>query len=437
MSRSRVLRALFVRPADANALDPALRFAIPREPRGALPVPLLRLATAALRESRHRVFVHDARMPRSGAESTLRSVAALHKPDVAVVWLHPATLTDGLEAARAMRHAGSPLVLGAGPLVDLWPEGACRLVELDGLLPSASRGALLAALEVVSVGGKADALREALGGPVRPGASEPVDRKLLDYAVYRRAVRGDWPMQPERPSSGFLRFGPPVDKGQGAVSGVPICDDAGEVLPVEDVLLDLAACDLLGIPWQDLALSVGPDPTEGWWEELLAGVRRLDSTRHLRIGASPAQVPRLPLLELAEAGVVAVELGDVDPGDDPVEAAVAAAHACGRAGLAVSCSVVLGSPGYSLSEEQAGVDALRAAGVDLTLGVAARPGASDPVAWTDWVDAPSASFLPPGVDPDRLTLARRHRRVHAARAVRVDGGAGIRARIRRALSSGG
>ncbi|MCP4869466.1 MAG: hypothetical protein GY898_12195 [Proteobacteria bacterium] len=435
MTRARVLRTLFVRPSDEHALDPVFRFPIAREPRGALPVPLLRLATAALRESKHRVFVHDARMPRTGAESTLRSVAALHKPDVAVVWLHPAALADGLEAARAMRHAGSALVLGAGPLVDLWPEGARRLVELDGLLPSASRGALLAALEVVSTSGRAEALREALAGPARAGGTEPVERKLLDYAVYRRARRGSWPVQPPRPASGLLRFGPPVDKGQGAVSEVPLRDDAGDVLPVDAVLADLASCDLLGIPWQDLGGGSGPSPTQAWWSALLAGLRHMGAKRHLRIALAPADLGRLPLLELAECGVEAVDLGDVDAGDDPVEAAVDAAHACRRAGLDVSCSVVLGSPGYSLPEEQAGVDALRSAGVELTLGVAARPGAGDPVAWTDWADAPSSSFQPPGVDGERMNLARRYRRLHAARAVRVDGAAGLRARLRRVLSS--
>jgi len=409
---------------------------VAREPRGALPVPLLRLATAVLRESRHRVFVHDARMPLVGAASTLRSVAALHRPDVAIVWLHPAVLADGLEAARATRHAGSALVLGAGPLVDLWPEGARRLVELDGLLPSASRGALLAALEVVATGGDAQTLKEALASPPRPGATEPTDRKLLDYALYRRAARGTWPDQPVHAPSGGLRFGPPVDKGEGATSTILLHDDSGAVLPAAAVLEEVATCDLLGIPWQDLAAAPHLPPDAAWWRELLTSVRRLDRSRRLRIAVDPSELPHLPLAELAECGVVAVDLGDVSAGEESVAAAVDAALACRRVGVEPFCAVVLGSPGYSLAEEQAGLDALRAADVAVSVGVAARPGAVDSVAWTDWIDAPSASFVPPDVGADRLVLARRLRRADGGGAVRVDG-AGLRARFRRALNSGG
>ena len=55
-------------------------------------------------------------------------------------------VADGLEAARAVRHAGCPLVLATGPLVDCWAAGARRIPEVDGLLPTGAEAALLAAL---------------------------------------------------------------------------------------------------------------------------------------------------------------------------------------------------------------------------------------------------------------------------------------------------
>ncbi len=387
------------------------------------------------------MFVHDARRPRGGAEGSLRSVAALHRPDVVVIWLHPATLADGLAAARAVRHAGTTLVLGAGPLIDLWPDGARLLPELDGLLASSGRAALLAALEVVSTGGPAGALRDALGTPAAAGATDPPDRKLVDYAAYRRCARGGWPGQPDRPPSGLLRFGPPVDKGRGATTAVPLHDDVGGVLPPEAVVDDVVACDLLGIRWLDLTAGTGAAPHPTWWSDLLGRVRLLragpGALRRLRIAVQPADVARLPLSELTECGVAAIDLGDLDAGDAVQrDTAVAAAAACRSAGVEPWAAVALGAPGYALRDEQDGLDAIRGAGVEVDVGAATRPGVADPVAWRDWLEAPSASFVPPDVDPARLDLARRLRRVQAARARGGPGRSeGLAGRLRRVLSS--
>ena len=409
------------------------RFAIPREAGGELPVPMLRLASATRLGSSHRVFVHDARQATPGAGSSLRSVAALHRPDVSVVWLHPALLTDGLEAARAVRHSGSPLVIGAGPLVDLWPEGARRLPELDGLLPGGGEAGLLEALQRLAEGHDARGLAEALALPPAPppGGPEPIDRKLLDYAAYP-LVEPDWPT--ERPD----RSRP--DKGRWAASRIPLHDASGRPLGPGAVIDDLCRCDQLGIPWQ--ALVPGPDlpPLDlDYWDDLLEVLRLAPSDRgrrQLRLSLPPEVARRCSLTDLASMDVVAIDLGTVEAGNvDAVDATSVAGRAALRAGLDVTVTVLLDQPGYSLEEEASGLDSIRAAGLPVRAAVQARVGTVEPDAWLVQLEAPTNRFVPPGVDPARVELARRVNRVQAARRQRPRERDGLVARLRSLLPS--
>jgi hypothetical protein len=430
---SRHLRVLFVRPADRDGLDELVRFAVPREVAGELPVPLLRLASATKLGSPHRVFVHDARQAVGGAENSLRSVAALHRPDVSVVWLHPALMADGLEAARAVRHSGSPLVIGAGPLVDLWPEGARRLPELDGLLPGGGEAGLLEALDRLAAGDDARGLSEALSLPPGPppDGPEPVDRKLLDYATYQ-LVGPDWP--PERP--GVTR----PDKGRWAASRIPLHDAAGRPLGPGEIIDDMARCDLLGIPWQALGPTPGLPPLDlGFWDDLLEVLRLVPGgrdARRLRLALSPRVARRSSLTDLASLNVVAIDLGTVHAGDvDAVEEARVAGRAALRADLQVSVTVLLDQPGYSLQEEAVGLDCLRGAGLGVRAALEARIGTVDPHAWMVQLEAPTGRFVPPGIDPARLELARRVHRVQAARRERPGEREGLVARVRKLMPS--
>ncbi len=429
----RHLRVLFVRPADRGGLDPVYRFAVPRETAGELPVPLLRLASAVKLGSPHRVFVHDARRSTGRAESSLRSVAALHRPDVSVVQLHPALLADGLEAARAVRHSGSPLVIGTGPLVDLWPDGARRLPELDGLLPSRGEAGLLQALARLAGGGDARELGEALARPADtpPGGPEPTDRKLLDYAAYT-AVEPGWP------SSRSASARP--DKARTAASRVPLHAADGAPLGPGAVLDDIVRCDLLGIPWQALVPDPGlPELDLAFWDDLLQVLRLAGSKRarrRLRLAMSPAVARRSSLTDLASLDVVGVHLGAVDAGDAATtDEAKVAGRACLRAGLGATVTVLLGQPGYSLEEESAGLDRIRGAGVPVHAAVEARVGTADPNAWAVHLEAPTSGFVPPGIDPSRTELARRVNRVEAARQERPGERPGLVSRLRSLLPS--
>jgi hypothetical protein len=425
---TRSLRILFVRPADGTALDSALRFASPRELSDQLPVDLLRLASAVKLCSPHRVFVHDARRGEGGR--SLRSVATLHDPDVSIVQLHPALLADGLEATRAVRHSGRPLVIGTGPLVDLWPEGARRIPELDGLLPTTGHGALLDALARLARGAPARELAEALAGPPGPPPDGPVptERKLLDYAGYR-CVPGRWPGTPAH-----VRRRP--DKGRWAATTIPLHDEDGRALGPGEVLDEMAACDLIGIRWQALVPGTGRAPLPlDWWHDLLEVLRiaagRAPASRQVRASMAPAVTRRTSLGDLRSLGIVAIDLGDVDPGDpEGVEQALQAGRACRRAGLEASATVLLGRPGYALDEERRGLEQLRAAELRVEVGVRVHVGTVDVGAWTDQLDAPSAGFVPPGVDPGRLDLVRRTARLEQARSVRSVELPGLRERLK-------
>jgi len=409
----RPLTLLFVRPAARGQLQRALRFPIPREGGDVLPVRLLRLATAVMRRTRHRAVVHDSRQVRPDGDRTLRSAAALHRPDIVVIDLHPATLADGLEAARAARLSPETLVLGTGPLVDLWPDAARRLPELDGLLPTAGRGPLIGALSADRPVASAGFLSDLSGPPLAFEREDPVDRKLLDYARYRSTPGPTW--VPPKASRSPLD----LDKGRGAASGVPLLDDLGATLAVASVLDDVRSCDLLGIPWLDLRASSAP---AGWWAELLAELTESATPRRrLRLAPGMARVRGLSVPDLKAAGVVAIDLGDLAAGDgSQVAEAVATAGVFAAAGLAVSACALLGRPGFSPSHERGGLHELAGAPLTLDVGYSVRP-RTEPGPWLDWLEAPSPSFVPPEVDPASMQLvveARRRRRPRSGRWLR-------------------
>lgn len=383
MARKRSLRVLFVRPGDRQGLHPGLRFPIPREAGDVLPVELLRLASAVKFGSNHRALVHDERHPDvagAGPVGALRSLSRALQPDVAVIWLHPATLADGLEAARQARHAGCGTVFGAGPLVALWPAAAGRVLEVDGLV--SSRAGLLAALDLVESGGRATELAACLARP-EAGDSQ-VDRKLLDYAAYVGVAGPSWP------GTGRPRFAR-SDKGRFAASAVRLDDGA---------LADLNECALLGIRFVDL---VGEGGDDAWWTDFAAA---LPGGPRLRLRATPARLRRLALNELSAGGVVAVNLGTVGAGSPDVEEACAVATLARRAGLSVGVTALVGVSGYDAADEDRGVQRLQGAGIEVEVRLPASIGDDR---WMDYADAPSAGFVPRGLDADRLALATRQR----------------------------
>jgi hypothetical protein len=380
LARARSLRVLFVRPGDRQGLHPGLAFAIPRRGGDVLPVGLLALASAVKFGSRHRSLVHDERHPSVSAGGPTRSLRGLSRslqPDVAVIWLHPALLADGLEAARQARHAGCSAVLGAGPLVELWPEAAGRVLEVDGLVTSSA--GLLAALDVLEAGGAAADLVRALG--LRNDERWTLDRKLLDYAAYAGVGGPPWPGtgRPRRITS---------DKGRFAASPVPLDIDA---------CADIDACRLLGIRFLDL---VGPGGDDAWWSSWLSAQ---SGGLRMRLQVTPERLRRLSLTDLVRAGVEALWFGAVGAGDpDAVDDVCAVAEAARKAGFTAAVTAYLGVAGYSSDVEDAGVRRLRSAGVQLDVRVLVKP---EGERWADYIDAPSAGFVPPGVDRARLESA--------------------------------
>ena len=424
MASQRSLNVLFVRSGDEGALPSSFRIGSRPERGSEIPFGLLRLASAVKFGSVHRVSVHDARQP---SATKLRSAATILRPDVAIVWLHPALLAGGLEAARAVRHSGCPLVLGAGPLVDIWPEGARKIPELDGLLRSDDAAALLAALSVIASSGSAQSLASALSAATPPSQKDcpqadtdadppldcTLDRKLVDYATYTASPEG-WPSQQRPPPSRLVGLGSKSDKGRFAASRVMMADLYGQPLPPEEVLADMNICTLLGIPWQDLRPSSGSStPERLWWTELFAALTarsRLNRVvpSRLRIQLSPAIARALPLTELRSLTVVRLDLGDVRCSvPEEVDEALGAVRAGRRAGLESSLTAVLGAADGSLTEDERGLRALSrsAAQVDVQLQVTGFT--EDPAAWSLWLEAPKPDFTPPGVDPLRRRLLGR------------------------------
>jgi len=415
-SARRTLTTLFVRPASELELSPIYRFSIPREAPETLPLGLVRLASVVKFGSRHRVALHDARTE-PGGNRALRSVAAIFRPDVAVLWLHPASLGDGLEAARAVRQAGCELVLGTGPLVDLWPEGAGRIPELDGLLASDGSSVILSALDAVASGCDSHELVTVLATASELRSDLPVDRKLVDYARYSRGMSPPWPFSPggDVSAAWWRQALSRRNSASAAVSPVFLHGEDGQLLPPATVLEDIRSAVLLGIQRFDLVARPSCSPPGGpWLESFLPGLRREGGTEpsslRLRLAIDPADVDEVPLLDLPTLGVVAVDLGDVTAGDDSaLDVAIRAASACRRQKLLPTGTLVLGRPGYSPELEVRGLESALGERFPTWAGVEVRLGTVDSAAWADWLDAPSPGFRPPGIDEDRMALAERAR----------------------------
>ncbi|HCP47684.1 MAG TPA: hypothetical protein DIU15_16705, partial [Deltaproteobacteria bacterium] len=366
--------------------------------------------------SGHRVAVHDARTE-PGGNRALRSVAAIFRPNVAVLWLHPATLGDGLEAARAVRQAGCELVLGTGPLVDLWPDGAGRIPELDGLLASAGSSTLLSALDAVAEGAGSQELVSVLASSPEALTDLPVDRKLVDYARYSKGVAPPWPsvapvdLSRGRWKQALLRRTLP----QSGVSPVFLHAEDGQLLPSQVVVNDIKSSTLLGIRTFDLVARPGCSPPGGsWLDEFLRTLSptggAVQSSLCLRLPVDPAKVDDIPLLDLPALGVVAVDLGEVTAGDEmALKAAIGAASRCRRRDLQPTGTLVVGRPGYGPEVEVRGLERAVGERFPTWAGVEVRLGTVDPGAWGDWLDAPSPGFRPPGVDDERTALAQRGR----------------------------
>jgi len=406
-----------VRPDDAQALSPTYRFEIPRDDGFALPGRLLRLATGVKLGTQHRVTVHDARNDPEGNRS-LRSIVKVIAPDLCVLWLHPATLEDGLEAARAVRQAGGSVIVGTGPLVDLWPDGACRIPELDGLLPGQSAAGLGSALAVLASGGTGQAFIEGLSQ--QPGSGlcrEPLERKLLDYAVYSCSADSLWPPLRSDAVGRLRRLALPkaAARPRPPISLVLLHDESSEPVDPDDIIADIASCALLGIRQLDLAAAPeGPALDAPWFASLFSRLARYRAEApfsfQLRVPLSPPLLQEMGFERLHAAGVESVDLGTVNGGDpEALTAAIRAAESCKEAGIFPTGVLLLGCVGYDLEEDRQGVARAIRAAFPSTAGVDVRIGSVDTARWADWLDAPGMDFHPPGLERERLVLADRAR----------------------------
>jgi len=406
-----------VRADDSLALSRTLRFEIPRDDGLSMPAGLLRLATAIQVGDKHDVTIHDARRDPEGNRS-LRTIASRVAPDLCVLWLHPATLEDGLEAARALRQSGGSIIVGTGPLVDLWPEGACRIPELDGLLPGHSVAGLLSALGVLEQNGSGKALIDALRAPKQlPPLREPLQRGLVDFAVYSRAADSLWPPLNADVVGRLQRLALPRSSGraQPTVSSVLLHDSLGQPADPAQLIQELKACAALGIQWLDLrAVSGCSELDRSWFAQLFSELARYRaaslSSAHLRVPLTPVLFGELDVPRLRAAGVSAVDLGAVNGGDSAeLGEAIAAARRCRQAGLFATGVLVLGRSGYDLEEDRQGVSTAIRASFPSTAGVDIRIATVDSARWANWLDAPGSEFHPPGLDSERLVLADRAR----------------------------
>jgi len=395
MTRKRVLRVVFVRPAATPRLPSLFVHPDPVDPADVLPVELLRLATTVKLGSPHRVFVHDARRDKAGNRAT-RGVVTVHRADIAIVQLELSLLGDGLEVARAARDGGANLVLATGPLVRRWPDAVAGMPEFDGVLDPGGAPSLLELLTRASADElDAQGISEVLAQSPSPPAADArgVDRRLLDYAAYRCAHRG-------RPSP----VGRRVDKGRWAASPVLLEDETGHLCSADVVADDLRECALLGIP--HLALRAGAErPTQRWLLDVLpvGGTARV-------VAPAPAKEPG-SLDELKERGVWALDLGGFAVGaPDTVRWAGEWVSAARSAGLLVLGRACFGLHGGDAEEE--GLAAVQEWGVplDASLVVAVPPQREALQEWLGWLDAPRSGFRPPVRGGDRtVEIAERAR----------------------------
>jgi len=392
VARKRVLRVLFVRPDLGGRLSPLFAFGPPIDSGDVLPVALLRLATAVKLGSPHRVFVHDARRDKAGNRST-RAVATVHKADVCVVELDLALLRAGLEVARAARDGGCRLVLASGPLAETWPAAVAGMPEFDGVIDPGGAPSLLALLGRAATDSlDAASLAEALGAAPGPPPAEArgTDRRLLDYAAYRRPHR-------------LLGANPwrRVDKGRSAASPVLCEDEAGEPLPLDHLRADIEECALLGIP--RLALRTARRLPLAELESLVGGARF--------VVPAAAEGPDAAA-SLARLGVEAVDLGDVGMGDATAVAEVVSWSEATRAhGLGLVGRACFGTDRVDAEEDalreletaQVSLDAVHRVAIPPNSTAAQR-------AWSAWLDAPRVGFVPATLHGDRgIELAERAR----------------------------
>lgn len=303
-------------------------------------------------------------------------------------------------------------MLGTGPLVDTWLDGARRLPEIDGLIGSNAAAELLAALEVIAIEGSAGSLAGALRGSEARSASPEwtLDRKLVDYATYTASPEG-WPPPQLPPPSRLLGLGVTSDKGRFAASRVVMANLNGALLSPEDVVSDMRSCALLGIPWQELCPApAGPSPEPAWWNALFAllrsspGIGRTVRTR-LRIQTNPSVVRTFPMSELRSLGVSSMDLADVRcSSSEAVEEALAAGRSIRRAGLDCSLTALLAGTGGSGTEEELGLRSLLRSSARVTPRIEVQVGTEDAAAWAAWLEAPSPRFVPPGIPPQTVRL---------------------------------
>jgi len=352
--------------------------------------------------SRHRSFVHDARAS-AGGNREVRSVAAVHSADVAVIWMHPALLADGLEAARSARLGGCSLVLGAGPLLSLWPEAARGAVELDGLISADGGPGLLSALDQEADRGSARGFLAALARTGElPPAARGVDRKLLDYAAYRGLP------------GGTTLPGLRVDKGRHAATPVHLHDGQGRLRALDELRAELDACALLGIPRRALQLTVdGPAPSPEDLESLLQG--RDDAAQYQVPVTGPLDERQLG--RLLRLGVQTLSVGAVAVDSAALELLGERALAWRGSGARVCGELVFGL--RSMEVEEQGLEVARSLDVDFgaQLRVPLPPqGEEARRRWDVWLGAPRADFHPPVPGGERrIELAERGRVLLGAR----------------------
>ena len=297
-------------------------------------------------------------------------------------------------------------------MVAVWPSGARKLPELDGLLPGNATTQLLAGLEVISRGGSGLELSDTLKSKESSvHLARCLDRKLVDYAAYID-VSGGWPPTHLPPPSRLLGIGAESDKGRFAASRVTITTLSGTPVDPQETLQDIGECELLGIPWQELRPSWGCSSHDTqWWKELLALLQqrppgRREIPTQFRLQLRPKIARSLPLSDLRQLAVVSIDLGEISCSrPDEVEEALVAVRATRRSGITASLTAVLGtSPDLSVEDEERGLRQLRSVGAQLDAYLRINTEELELREWSSWLEAPKPNFHPPGVHPEKLRL---------------------------------